>query len=271
MTRTPTPRDASGGSTSDTTLADKSNNHKNETNDWKDFAVSLLTSSDPVMRIIDEQRMERLEQCRVLQQALRECREQHQLVSSEVKTSSSSTSPTSTGWFWFWNNKRTSTTSSPDAATQAHSTTTTTTRAQLEDFPMGIRMMRYFLWRDMPDDPSGRRPPCLREEHALWACRGVALQCGPDLIRLRDCFKEQGPERILSQGMTAYETKTKNNTKDEKKGDSSSENKNKFSCLDFQTKLGSCIGQNAKALEERVQKRQQLKQQSEMEANKKNS
>jgi hypothetical protein len=101
-------------------------------------------------------------------------------------------------------------------------------RSQLEDFPMGIRMVRYFHWRDLPEET-----PCLREEHALWACRAVALQCGPDLVQLRDCFQTNGPDTILSQAGTSYQGKSES------------------TCRELESKLGACVRRKAIALESR--------------------
>ena len=109
-------------------------------------------------------------------------------------------------------------------------------REQLEDFPMGIRMVRYFDWRNVQSDD------CVREEHALWACRAVGLQCGPDLVALRDCFKQQGPPVILSQKETAYEKASTNVN---------------AACLDLQTKVGGCVRQKAVELEERWRKQKE--------------
>ncbi|GAX17949.1 hypothetical protein FisN_18Hu159 [Fistulifera solaris] len=111
-------------------------------------------------------------------------------------------------------------------------------RNQLEDFPLGIRMLRYFGWRHK-DDPN-----CVREEHALWACRAVALQCGADLVQLKNCFKDKGDDAILSETRTSYESKS---------------DEDDFSCMDLQRTLGSCVLKKANALARRMDERKHSK------------
>lgn len=106
-------------------------------------------------------------------------------------------------------------------------------RRKLEDFPLGIRMLRYFDWRHQEE------PNCVREEHALWACRAVALQCGSDLVQLRNCFREKGDSDILSETRTSYEATCEN----------------EFSCMELQRKLGSCVLKKANALVRRMDER----------------
>jgi hypothetical protein len=93
---------------------------------------------------MDNARIERLHQCRVLQETLAACRKNVKL--KQVNAD----------------------------------------RLQLEDSSPGIRMVNYFKWRQENDYHA----TCQREEHALWACRAVALQCGNDLMRMRECFNE---------------------------------------------------------------------------------
>ena len=112
-------------------------------------------------------------------------------------------------------------------------------RQQLEDFPMGIRMVRYFDWRDQLSNN------CVREEHAVWACRAVGLQCGPDLVAVRECFRRKGPATVLAQPDTAYELITA----------SESSTKNNAVCKDLQQQLGACVRDKAVALEERMRSR----------------
>ena len=107
-------------------------------------------------------------------------------------------------------------------------------RSQLEDFPAGIRMLRYFDWRHKNE------PNCVREEHSLWACRAVALQCGADLVQLRNCFREKGDKAVLSETRTSYEHTSENDA---------------FSCMELQRKLGSCVLKKANALARRMDER----------------
>jgi hypothetical protein len=164
--------------------------------------------SSTYQETIDEQRMERLSQCQVLAEILKACRSQQ------------------------------------------------TDRLELEDVPMGIRSVRYFQWRDYQTPPATAKkaassstspppPSCLREEHAMWACRAVALKCGSELVRLRDCFHEQASAsavlepprgRRAAMPMTAYD---------------SSSAVASLPCGDFQSAVGECVRRNAEALAER--------------------
>ena len=101
-----------------------------------------------------------------------------------------------------------------------NNTTTTTT---LEDCPAGIRMVRYFDWRDYQTDN------CQRTEHAVWACRAVALQCGAELVALRQCFAAEGREKVLGEA-------------------SSYEGTLQGVCADLQKKVGDCVRQKALSL-----------------------
>lgn len=110
-------------------------------------------------------------------------------------------------------------------------------RAQLEEVPMGIRSVRYFHWRDNIVEDS-----CVREEHALWACRATAVKCGGELVKLRDCFEELSPERVLEGRHTAYE-------KSHEKGHLD------IPCQTLQKNLGDCIIKHTQELHERLKKR----------------
>lgn len=152
----------------------------------------------------DEQRMERLEQCRVLEHIMTECRK-----------------------------------------TKKKSKLEGSDRVHLEDLPPGIRMVRYFDWRNVHDYDR----KCSREAHAVWACRASALQCGSELVQVRNCFNDlQRPlpdnpnvknyGAVLGCSATAYETKKKNAEKE-------------IPCRAFQEQVGLCIAKNATALAER--------------------
>jgi hypothetical protein len=110
-------------------------------------------------------------------------------------------------------------------------------RLQLEDFPAGIRMVRYFDWRYYPEDKA-----CLREEHAVWACRGIAMQCGGDVVHLRRCLKQQGKEAVLSTSDTSYEEAKKDSV-----------------CGDLQEKLGRCVTLKVGEFEARQRDRNESK------------
>lgn len=121
-------------------------------------------------------------------------------------------------------------------------------RQHLEDFPLGFRSVKYFHWRRPPADdesaPDGLTsdPNCLREQHALWACRAVSLKCGTPLVELRDCFRQHDTASLLKSPGTAYEPN--------KKGVDTS----LIECAAFQQAVGTCVAANAEALFERKEK-----------------
>lgn len=151
---------------------------ENET--YQKFWLNLLPR--PMKQFVDGQRVERLENCRILDEILIECRRKSQEA-----------------------------------------------RLQLEDVPAGIRMLKYFGWRNI------REPNCQREEHAVWSCRAVSLGCGANLSELRTCFHEL-PEKtsILETTETAYEPK--------------SASQNDFPCRKVQERLGKCVATNLRDL-----------------------
>ena len=115
-------------------------------------------------------------------------------------------------------------------------------RLHLEASPPGMRMVTFFRWRHVHDYDA----TCQREEHSLWACRGVALQCGQELTALRECFNEkQGllvngevvdAGEVLKHKRTAYESNKKTKPTDV------------IPCREMQEKIGMCIAENSKAL-----------------------
>ena len=117
-------------------------------------------------------------------------------------------------------------------------------RLQLEHTPSGIRMLNFFKWRNLDDYHSN----CQREEHALWGCRAVALQCGAELNQVKLCFdREQklatdgnpiNPGVILFQKRTAYES-----------GEETSDSN--IPCREYQEQMGKCIRESSTALAKR--------------------
>lgn len=164
-------------------LEHNENNHK--TTKPSDYGWFDTFLPEPIVRWTEDQRMERLQSCRQLDDLLKQCRQKD------------------------------------------------SDRKKLEDFPLGIRMLRYFDWRHKEE------PNCVREEHALWACRAVALQCGADLVHLRNCFREKGDDDVLSETRTCYEKTCQD----------------EFSCMELQRKLGSCVLKNANSLARRMDER----------------
>ena len=227
-------------------------------------SVSSLGTALPNawMRLMDEQRLSRLQQCQALEQVLGECRQrqrqQQEIQRRQRRQQHENSKPTTTSW---WSRP---TRSGVDEDDNVDDDETELPRlTQLEDLPAGMRMVRYFNWRNhQPEDSSSSSSSgdthggsCLREEHAVWACRAVALQCGRELVGLRDCFRRVGPDRILSpDATTAYKVDDYERHNDNDDDDDS--------CLVWQTQLGSCVQQSARALEQRRQEQSSASQSS---------
>jgi hypothetical protein len=194
----------SGSSGSSTSGSSGSFNYMNS---WRQQITGMM----------DDQRLHRLQQCRILQTVLSDCRK------------------------------------SNDSNNISHRQR----KIELEDVPAGIRMVRYFNWRDWKE-PSGASDTdndtndsnsnsnnsnhCLREEHAVWACRSVALKCGAPLAQLRSCFTDAGADAVLdSRNRTAYEP-------DDAGG---ADQTPKTQCQWQQQALGDCVAAAAVQLQER--------------------
>jgi hypothetical protein len=146
----------------------------------------------------------------------------------------------------------------------------------MEGCVSGIRMVKYFDWRESvptrvfgENDTTGKPnkvvalpkaknkanqvglssveseiPTCARQVHSLWGCRAVALACSPDLVQLRNCFREIGDkEAILSVPYFGY---TEGNNESQS-----------IPCREFQQKLAQCVTKRAAELEQRVRARKE--------------
>mmetsp|Transcript_18428 Transcript_18428/g.27310 ORF Transcript_18428/g.27310 Transcript_18428/m.27310 type:complete len:192 (+) Transcript_18428:123-698(+) len=129
----------------------------------------------------------------------------------------------------------------------------------LEGCVAGIRMVKYFDWRESQptriklgdgargetvlaikpshDKAKDEIPTCARETHAVWGCRAIALGCAPHMIDLRNCFQESyTTEQVLSVSQFGYENNNNEN----------------IPCRDIQRALGECVAREASLLEQRV-------------------
>lgn len=177
--------------------------------------------------MMDDQRLHRLQQCQILQKVLSDCRKS--------------------------NNSSNSNSGSAARSSKDNDNTSRQRRLELEDVPAGIRMVRYFNWRDYEASPpadleeggasdnnnNGNQNHCLREEHSVWACRSVALSCGAPLAQVKSCFTEAGADAVLDpSNQTAYEPDSATKTA-------------KTPCRWQQQALGDCVAAAAVQLQER--------------------
>jgi hypothetical protein len=182
----------------DSSESNKSKSSSNPIESWFTYLKSNFAD------FVDKQRMERLQDCRIIEDVFSECRRMNKTKSSQED------------------------------------------RMHLEDISPGIRILRYYEWRNVHDYDH----KCSREKHAVWACRAGALQCGGELVQLRNCFNDlqkappdsnsnvKNHGAVLKASSTAYEPNERNARKD-------------VPCREFQEKMGSCIAKNASELAER--------------------
>ena len=122
----------------------------------------------------------------------------------------------------------------------------------------GLRMMKYFGWRGIHKAPENSdelnqqistvvSKTCAREQHALWACRAVAVGCGLELGNLKRCFDEEGPMSVLSNPQNQYEGKA---PKSRKGGE--------IPCGGLQQQVGQCVNTGLRELDERERDRKSI-------------
>ena len=219
----------------------------------------------------DDQRIERLQRCQEIHTVLVQCQVQQQKVQQQQQHPRSTKTPTTP-----------TTTSSTESNYYDP--------MSIESFSGGIRTMKYFGWRGIlqppqqaqlqaqqqqpqqQDEPQPQEQQqqqqqmservktaivhsCSREQHALWACRAVAVGCGKELGSLKAGFDQVGPWNVLFEPQTAYETSTQNKTTSKNTVDPHA----RIPCADLQSSLGTCVQRGADALLERTQRRDKAK------------
>ena len=164
----------------------------------------------------DEQRLERLQQCRQLETVLEACRNRKGTAPKEGESQIERTIPGLRMIKYFgWRGL----TISKD---EENNTTIRNTEAE-----------------------QVLAATCAREQHALWACRAVSIGCGRKLGTLKDCFEGEGAVPILSHSQTNYEGQ-----------EAASQNSDmQIPCKQLQRDLGECVSQGAHELYQRERQR----------------
>jgi hypothetical protein len=210
---------------------------------------------DDSSQLMDGQRLERLEQCRVLESVLHNCRQR------QNKSNPQSSLPTNTTTARRpWWSRLTATEQIDVLATSPDGDRTSS--LTLENTSAGIRMLRFFHWREelSTNDVAAATAmdiSCQREQHAVWGCRAVAVGCGEPLTMLRDCFDAQGPLNVLG---------SRSRSKQETESSCYYESDNKLSadvaamtepsvCQEMQRAVGKCVAINLQQLQQRVAQR----------------
>lgn len=248
---------------------------------WTSWFVSPSVLQERFQEFDDQQRIERLSECRKLDKILRECRKRHH----------------------------------PGKAKSRY-TKNTDQDDPIESVSIGVRNMKYFGWRGIlkspspspspsqstpKDEPSAKGEPsgadnetvhddvpdlsvfhpkirssCAREEHAVWACRAISTGCGKDLADLKRCFDDvdQNSEgetsggsrlpqhiRVLMSSFTNYQgiVEKIGQSSDATTNDNVVSMKQRIPCYEIQRRLGSCVTENGTRLLDRKQQRDRLK------------
>mmetsp|Transcript_15107 Transcript_15107/g.38064 ORF Transcript_15107/g.38064 Transcript_15107/m.38064 type:complete len:249 (+) Transcript_15107:180-926(+) len=224
---------------------------------WSSWFVSPSVLKERFQEFDDQQRIDRLSECRKLDKILHECRKRNQ-----------------------------------PGKPKSRYTKKSDKNDPIESVSIGVRNMKYFGWRGILKPPSNQsandeasdadggkakptapdgpdlsvfhpqiRSSCAREEHAVWACRAIATGCGKDLSELKKCFEEIDEQdanypphvRVLTSSYTNYQGIV------EKIG--SEAIKEQIPCHEIQWRLGSCVTESGKQLLERKQQREKTQKQ----------
>ena len=236
---------------------------------WSSWFVSPSTLRKRFWEFDDQQRLDRLSECRKLDMILHDCRKRNQPGKPKSRYTKNTVHPRSDD--------------------------------PIESISIGVRNMKYFGWRGILNATSAPplstennqsakseasdagsntvpardgpdlsvlhpkiRSSCAREEHAVWACRAISTGCGKDLSELKKCFDDVDHDsgnlpkhvRVLTASYTNYQGIV------EKVGDgeASAAMKQQIPCHEIQRRLGSCVTENGKQLLERKQQREAKQQ-----------
>ena len=220
------PTGSSSTSSSATTINHHTPSDSSPTTAAADTAVapSSIWSRDYWTDLMDQQRLQRLEQCKILTSILDSCEAAHHHHGSPTKKKKKQK--------------------------QRHDDV-----PRLDDVGPGLRMLMYYNWRNKTDV---HQKGCIPERHSVWTCRAVALGCGEDLRRMKDCFDAEGIEAMLSQPRTGYSQivpQKKNGAasaapQQANNGDDSISTQ-QVPCWEFQRAVGQCVTQQGRLLAEK--------------------
>ena len=89
-----------------------------------------------------------------------------------------------------------------------------------------------------PQQQRSSQPTCNREIHAVWACRALSLGCGADLVQLKKCFQSKENENGLDPTCHYH---LQHSPPDETGKD----------CSLYQTRVAKCVTQTWNKMEQR--------------------
>lgn len=194
----------------------------------------------------DKQRLERLEQCVLLEKALSECErvnEQTKKSNKDNPTANVRIQDTRAGMkisrFYGWgltNAKAEQAIAQMRGDTSFGSLAMYENKMQVQD-SMDENNTDSTIHSNETNESS---TPCSMERHAIWTCRAMALQCAPDLVQLKACFKSTGNLNPSADGYTK---------------ESFSENNTNHTCSFEMKKVANCVNQHRVELDERLSQR----------------
>lgn len=181
-------------------------------------APTSLWSREYWTDLFDQQRVQRLEQCKTLNSILDSCEAAHSHSKKHKKKQ---------------HDKKQS-----QGQQVPH----------LNDVGPGLRMLMYYDWRNKIEV---HQKGCVPERHSVWTCRAVALGCGEHLRRMKECFDAEGIERILSQPATAYQDPASSSGGSDVAAQQLEKRQQSIPCWEFQQAMGECVMTQGRKLAEK--------------------
>jgi len=230
------------------------------------FGSFLFGENGMFAEFSDNQRLERLRECASLEKSLRQCQEiYHKANEIETEKNTSSQKP------WPWRPRivkeaeteemNKSINDGNDSKDSSHSCNDEMQQKDLSikdhrnihslnmeksTSKVGIKIARFYNWHEGDDNDvksttgDSHNPAntnhCIKETHAVWACRALALGCASDLVLLKECFEQQKQNNTVESVNNA--TDNNDNT-----------------CQRAQTRLSTCVNIQASALDQRIKQR----------------
>ena len=210
------------------------------------LAKALFASpSSPLTAFADRQRLERLDQCKQLEDILLSCQKANEVRENGDRDSTTtveigsaankSRSEARIKRFFKWNEPQQTSSSSDDNNTSSNVFSDAT--ASIYGDGGGESSDDKQVRNRLNTNTSPRySKDCIKETHEMWACRALALGCGNHLSNLKQCWSDASSVQ-QSKGEITF-----------KDGDSASD----ASCRGIQQQMARCVTKNTAELEQRI-------------------
>jgi hypothetical protein len=211
------------------------------------LAKALFASpSSPLTAFADRQRLERLEQCKQLEDILLACQKANEVRENDNRGSSTTAAETGSAAsksrsearikrFFKWNESQ-ETNGSNDANNTSSNVFSDATASIYGDGGEESSEDKQVRNRLNTNTSPRYSKDCIKETHEMWACRALALGCGNHLSNLKQCWSDASSVQQNTGEITF------------KDGDSASD----ASCRGIQQQMARCVTKNAVELEQRM-------------------